>query len=165
MKIKHVHLVNDLATAAKAVATARAAGAQEDDIALIARSDVEMERIPDDFRTSNTDFAPAALKGLFGGGAAGLVAGLVAMAIPGLGVTLAGAAAITAVGAATGTWSSSLIGASLPDPVRQRFEDEIESGRILVVVDASEDDQPRIDAALEKIGATPLPFEESTALS
>ena len=106
MKTKHVFLAQDVDVAANAVGSLRGAGIADDDIALIARSDLEMQVIPEEFRESRTDFMPAALKGALGGGATGLVAGLVAVAIPPLGVTLAGAAAITAVGAAAGTWSA-----------------------------------------------------------
>ena len=165
MKKKHVYLAQDLDTAARAVAAARASGVAETDLALVARADVEMADIPDSYRNASTDFMPAALKGALGGGGAGLLAGLVAAAIPGLGVTLAGAAAIAAVGAATGTWSSSLIGATLPDPVRRQFEQEIADGRILVVVDATDEERPRIEMALADAGVRPLPFEEPSAMT
>jgi hypothetical protein len=165
MKKKHVYLARNLEVAAEAVSAARAAGVTEDDLALVARPDIEMEKIPDGYRNASTDFVPAALKGAIGGGGAGLLAGLIAAAIPGLGVTLAGAAAIAAVGAATGTWSSSLIGATLPDPVRRRFEQEIADGRILVVIDARPEAQAGIDAALVRAGAVPLPFEEPSAMT
>jgi hypothetical protein len=165
MKTKHVYLAQDLATATEAVACVRAQGVDEHDIALIARADLEMEQLPEKYRNASTDFVPAAIKGALGGGTAGLVAGLIAVAIPGLGVTLAGAAAIAAVGAVAGTWSSSLMGSALPDPVRRQFEDEIAAGRILVAIDAVEADHPRIEAALADRGVPRLPFEESSAMT
>ena len=165
MKTKHVYLVRDVAMAQAAVTRARALGVDEHDIALIARADLEMEELPEQYRNASTDFVPAALKGALTGGSAGLVAGLIAVAIPGLGVTLAGAAAIAAVGAAAGTWSSGLMGSALPDPVRRRFEDEIAAGRILVTIDAPDADHARIGVGLADVGATPLPFEESSAMT
>jgi hypothetical protein len=165
MKTKHVYLARDLAIASAAVARARAQGVDEHDIALIARADLEMEELPERYRNASTDFVPAALKGALGGGTAGLVAGLVAVAIPGLGVTLAGAAAIAAVGAVAGTWSSSLMGSALRDPVRRRFEDEIAAGRILVAIDAEDAEHARIEAALAETGVQRLPFEESSAMT
>ena len=165
MKKKHVYLTDDLAEARAAIDAARRAGTLDDDIALVARNDIEMELIPEDRRNASTDFVPAAIKGALGGGTAGLVAGLIAVAIPGLGVTLAGAAAIAAVGAVAGTWSSSLMGSALPDPVRRQFEDEIAAGRILVAIDAVEADHPRIEAALADRGVPRLPFEESSAMT
>lgn len=165
MKTKHVYLAHDLGAATDAVARARAVGVDDQDIALIARADLEMQELPEKYRNASTDFVPAALKGALGGGTAGLLAGLVAVAIPGLGVTLAGAAAIAAVGAAAGTWSSGLMGSALPDPVRRQFEDEIAAGRILVAIDADDDAHPRIEAALAGGGVRKLPFEESSAMT
>ena len=165
MKTKHVFLAPDVPVAAKAVQALRAEGIADEDIALIARSDLEMQAIPEEFRETRTDFMPAALKGALGGGATGLVAGLVAVAIPPLGVTLGGAAAIAAAGAAAGTWSAALMGSALPDPVRQKFEDEIKAGRLLLVVDATEDEHERIESRLQAAGATRLEFEESSGMT
>ena len=165
MKRKHVYLTDDLAEARSAVTAARHAGVLEDDIALVARNDIEMEVIPEDKRNASTDFVPAALKGAVGGGTVGLVAGLIAAAIPPLGVTLAGAAALAAVGAIGGTWSSALMGSALPDPVRRRFESEIAAGRILVVIDMAEEDMAQVDAAVQASGAELLPFEEPSAMT
>lgn len=165
MKTKYVYLAQDMTTAVAAVEAARRHGVDDHDIALIARADIEMERVPEDLRNASTDFVPAALKGALGGGTAGLLAGLVAVVVPGLGVTLAGAAAIALVGAAAGTWSAGLVGSALPDPVRRRFEQEIAEGRILVAIDAIEADHEKLQPALMQAGAVPLPFQESSAMT
>src|SRR4051812_7599313 len=104
-----------LEQAQAALRAARDAGIDDDDLSLIARSDVEMEAIPDDRKDAHTDFTPAAVRGLAEGGATGLLAGLVAMAIPPLGVTLAGAVAVGTVSALVGAWTNALMGASTPD--------------------------------------------------
>lgn len=57
------------------------------------------------------------------------------------------------------------MGASTPDPVRKKFESEIEAGRILVVVDGDGDIVDRADRDILASGATALPFEQPTALS
>ncbi len=165
MKTKHVYLVQTLDEAAEAVGAARHAGVDDDDIALIARHDIELDAIPEGMLETRTDFAPAAMKGAAMGGATGLVAGLVAVAIPPIGMTLAGAAAVAAVGALAGTWSSALMGSSLPDPVRRKFEAEIESGRILVVIDGEDETLETAGAGIVAIGGTRMPFEETSALS
>jgi hypothetical protein len=108
---------------------------------------------------------PAALKGAAAGGATGLVAGLIAVAIPPIGMTLAGAAAVAAVGALAGTWSSALMGSALPDPVRRKFEAEIESGRILVVIDGEDEPLVIAGAGIIVAGGTRMPFEETSALT
>lgn len=165
MKTKHVFLAQDVDMAASAVQSLRRIGIADDDISLIARSDLEMQAIPEKFHESRSDFMPAAVKGAVGGGATGLVAGLVAVAIPPLGVTLAGAGAIAAVGAAAGTWSAALMGSALPDPVRQKFEDEVKAGRVLVVVDATDEEHAKLQRPLQEAGARRLEFEESSQMT
>ncbi|MDF4004733.1 hypothetical protein [Luteibacter sahnii] len=165
MKTRRVYSTPDLAHARQGMIAARAAGVDDADLSLIARTDIELDAIPEGRKDDHTDFKPAAVRGLAEGGGAGLLAGLVAMAIPPLGVTLAGAVAAGAAGAVVGAWTNALMGASSPDPVRQTFEGQIASGRILLVVDADDDLGARADAAIVATGATPLPFDKPTALS
>jgi hypothetical protein len=165
MKTRRVYSTPDLAHARSAMDAAREAGVTDEDLSLIARHDIEQDEIPERRKDEHTDFKPAAVRGFAEGGATGLVAGLVGMAIPPLGVTLAGALAVTAAGAVVGAWTSALMGASAPDPVRRKFEAEIEAGRILVVVDGEGEAGKRADTAIVATGATALPFEQLTALS
>ena len=165
MKVRHVYSTPNLEAAHTALTAARRAGIPDSDLSLIARSDVELEKIPDDRKDAHTDFAPAAVRGLAEGGATGLLAGLVAMAIPPLGVTLAGALAVGAVSALVGAWTNALMGASTPDPVRKAFEGEIEAGRILLVVDGESPAIEIADSAVVATGAKALPFEKATVLS
>lgn len=164
MKNRHVFSAPDLVSAERAIAAVRAAGVADDDIALIARSDIEMDSIPDARLDASTDTVPAALRGTGVGAAAGLVAGIVAVAIPAVGITIAGAGLLTLLGAAVGGWSSALAGAAFPNSVRQAFEAEIQAGRILVVVDAQPDLAPAVDAACRQAGATRLPFDHPSVL-
>lgn len=163
MKQRRVYSTIDVPAAARAVRALRDAGVAEDHISLVARSDIELEAIPDRHREADTDFIPAAIRGAGWGGGAGLLAGLVAVVATPLGLTVAGAAVTGLVGALVGTWASALAGASLPDPVRQKFDDEISAGRILVVVDVDESRLGAIDSALRASGAEPLPFEATSA--
>ena len=165
MKTRHVFSTPDLATARAAMDAARGAGVRDDDLLLIARSDIELEAIPDDYKDADTDLMPAALRGAGYGGATGLLAGLVAVVATPVGLTLAGAAAIGLAGAMVGCWASALAGSSLPDPIRRRFHDEIEAGRILVVVDGDKDQLDGVTQVIEAAGATILPFEAPKALS
>jgi hypothetical protein len=165
MKTRHVFSVPDVAEAATAMEAARDGGAVDADISLIARSDIELETIPDERKVVEGDFYPAAVRGVAGGAATGLLAGLIAIAIPPLGITLAGAAAMTLGGAAVGGWATALAGSAVPDPVRRQFQDEIDKGRILVVVDAPRDVLHRVDDSLAAIGATRLPFDKPTIMS
>lgn len=165
MKSRHVFSAPDFAIARAAIRAARQAGIRDEDISLIARSDIEIECIPDKRKNVSTDFVPAALRGALAGGVVGLVIGLIVMAIPSLHVTLLGASLIAFVSAMMGAWSSALIGSSIPDPVRRMFEKEIENGQILIVIDGEASILPRAEAAISNAGATLLPFNTPTALT
>ncbi|SEI40233.1 hypothetical protein [Frateuria terrea] len=165
MKNRHVFSTPNVESAKTVMQAARAAGIPEDDISLIARADIELEATPEQHKEAGSDFYPAALRGVVGGGAIGLLAGLVAVAIPPIGITVAGVAGLTIAGALTGGWSGALTGASVPDPVRRKFEDEIEAGRILVVLDGDNEVLARAEPALTRAGGTMLPFDRPTALT
>ena len=165
MKIRHVFVTRDVLQARDALLALREQGVGVDDISLVARSDIELDRIPDDLKEADTDFLPAAMRGMGIGGATGLLAGLAAVVFTPVGITLAGAAAVGALGALVGGWSSALMGSALPDPVRQQFDDEITAGRILVLVDAEPEAQPRLQVALEAVGAQRLDYETPSAMT
>jgi len=165
MKHRKVFKVTTMPVARQAIAAATAAGAGDDDVLLIARNDIEMDEIPPDRIDATTDMIPAALRGAVGGGVTGLLAGLVALAFPPIGMTIAGAGLLTAAGGLVGTFSASLAGASLPNPIRQAFADEIAKGAILIVVDIDPENLAALDSGMAAIGAQPLPFDALSALS
>lgn len=164
MKTRHVYSTPDLSTAREVVIALRNAGIDEDAISVIARGEVEMDSVPDKLKDATTDLMPAAVRGVSVGGAAGLIAGLTALAIPAVGITVVGAGMIALLGAAVGGWSQALAGSSVPNEVRQQFESEIEAGRVLVVVDAEDSQTHLIDATCENAGAMRLAFEKPSAL-
>ena len=165
MKKRHVFATPDVATAETVLREARRLGVGRECIFLEARSDIELRRIDDDRKNVSMDIIPAAWHGTIYGAAAGLVAGLLAMYIPFFGVSLGGAFALLVVGALVGTWASVLVGSALPDEVRRTFASEIESGQVLVVIDAEPEEFEQIESALARVGATRLPFETTTALT
>jgi len=163
MKRRHVFGTATVASAAQAVVAARAAGIPDERISLIARSDIAMEDIPDERIDVSTDTVPAALRGAATGGAMGAIGGLIAMAIPAVGITVAGVALLTAITSGVGAWSSALMGSTVANPIRQRFENEIEQGRILVVID-DDDENHALDATMAAAGAKALPYDSLSAL-
>lgn len=165
MKTRHVFTTPNAAAAEAAVGALRQAGVSDDDISLIANQAIEHESIPDGLQETGGDFSQGGLKGLAFGGGSGLVFGLVALAVPTLGLTLIGVAAMTLAGAAVGGWSGMLTGTAEPDPVRRKFEDEIEAGHVLLVVDGDDEMLARADTALSTVEAEPLPFDSPSALS
>lgn len=165
MKTRHVFIAPDLHTAQAALVVARKAGVEDRDLLLVARSDIELQSIPNKRKEADTDMMPAAMRGVGYGSASGLLAGLVAFAIPPLGVTLAGVAAAGVAGAMLGCWASALVGTSLPDPIRRLFEAEIQAGKILLVVDGSKDLLARVEPVIVRAGAQVLPYQALKAIA
>ncbi|MET0331220.1 MAG: hypothetical protein ABW154_07310 [Dyella sp.] len=165
MKTRHVYSTPDLPIAHATMDAARRAGIADEDVSLIARSDIELEAIPDDRKVAEGDFYPAAIRGVGGGAAAGLLAGLVAIAVPPLGLTLAGVAVTTLAGAAIGGWATALAGSVVPDPVRREFEEEIAQGKILVVLDAEKEILEQAEVQITQSGARRLPFEKPAVMT
>jgi hypothetical protein len=93
------------------------------------------------------------------GGAIGLLAGIGALAIPGLGPFIAAGpimAALSgaAVGAAAGGIVGSLIGMGIPEYEAKRYEGKIREGRILMSVHTEDGDQAkRVKEIFERAGA------------
>ncbi|MGN6235768.1 hypothetical protein [Dyella sp.] len=165
MKRRAVFSATDMSVVREAMHAARASGIANDDISLIARSDIEVENIPDDRKVADGDFYPAAVRGAVGGGVVGLLAGLVAVVAAPIGITVAGVVGLGLAGASLGTWSSALAGSTVPDPVRRAFEDEIAQGRILVVIDGEEEILPAAIAAVSATRAVHLPFDRPTVMT
>jgi uncharacterized membrane protein len=135
---RYIYAFDSAASAHAALITLRLNGIDEQCMSLIARSDIQLEKIPEKYLDASTDFMPALGRGVAIGGITGLFAGLVAMAIPPLGIAIGGSAllAFFGGGAVLGAWSSALVGSSIPDEIRRKFEDEITAGRTLLVIDA-----------------------------
>ncbi len=165
MKTRRVIRTPDLAGARAAMEAARRAGISDSDLSLVARSDIEMEQIPEHRLNDHQDSQPAAIRGLALGGGSGLLLGLVAVAIPPLGLTLAGAAVMALAGAAVGAGSGALVGLGLPDAVSREFEQEIKDGHILVVLDAEPEQLARAEPAVVGTGAVSLSFDSLTSMS
>lgn len=165
MKTRCVFSTPDLEAARAAMRAALDAGIEDEDICFVARDDIELTRIPDHRMAGRTDFVPSALRGVACGGGAGLLLGLLAAAVPPLGVTLAGAGAAAVAGAAVGGWTGALIGSEVPDVIHRKFGGEIASGHILVVLDARKDRLELAEPAVTRTGATLLPFHAHTALT
>lgn len=165
MTIRHVYRTQDVDHARKALAALHMAGIGNTAISLVARSDIELERVPDSMKEADSDAVPAAVRGMGVGGGVGLLAGLAAIVVAPVGITLAGAAAIGAVGALVGGWSSALMGASLPDPVRQQFDDEIAAGRVLVLVDMEPEQLRAAQEAMDSVGAAHLDYHAPAGAS
>ena len=144
---RYIYAFDSADAARSAVALLRRQGIDEKCLSLVARKDIELENIPTRLLDASMDFAPALGRGAALGGITGLFAGIVAMAIPPLGIAVGGPALVGFFtgGALVGTWASALVVSSIPDEVRRKFEAEIEAGHVLLVVDA----KPETDRLIE----------------
>ena len=104
--------------------------------------------------------AGAATGGILGG-LGGLLVGLGALAIPGIGPVLAGGALATAlataaaggaIGAAAGGLTGALVGLGIPDDRARFYNDRVNRGDYLVMVDGTEDEIRRAEAILRRHG-------------
>jgi hypothetical protein len=93
--------------------------------------------LPEASLLQESDFVPAVERGLAIGGATGILAGVAAVALPGVGLALGGGAilGIGLAGAGMGAWLSSMIGISAPSSRLTEFEDAIKEGGLLMMVD------------------------------
>lgn len=153
MKTRRVFSAPDIDTAEEALNAAIRAGIRPDHTALVGQSAIEMALVPDlQKEASPTDFVPAALRGIAGGGAIGLLGGLLGMAVPAVAIPVTGVVLTTLVGATVGGWSAALAGSAVPSDIRRDYEKEIEAGRLLVVID--EEDETVLERASEAVAAT-----------
>ncbi len=108
---------------------------------VLARAGTPLEELPEAGVAQRTDLVPALERGLAVGGTAGALAGLLALAFPPVGPVVAGGAILFGAlgGAGFGAWVSSMIGVSLPNSRLERFEQAIEDGMILMMVDVPKD--------------------------
>ncbi|SFC87043.1 Heat induced stress protein YflT [Bacillus sp. OV322] len=127
--------------AIRAVEDLKRQGYDRDDISVIAkdRDDVDMVNESTGTNTEEGMAAGAATGGILGG-AAGLLAGVGALAIPGIGPILAAGPIVAtltgaAVGAGTGGLAGALIGMGIPEDEADRYETDVKSGKLLVLVD------------------------------
>ena len=104
-------------------------------IHIIAREGTSLKDLPEASLIQKSDFVPAVERGVAMGGATGVVAGLAAMAFPG--VTIAGGAllAMGLAGAGMGAWLGGMIGMDVENTHIRQFEEAVQSGQLLVLVD------------------------------
>jgi len=129
-------LIPDIGTTKKIVDELLLARIDERHIHVLAKPGTPMENLPEATLMQKSDFVPALEQGLTLGGFTGLMAGLVAVAVPG-GPVLAGGAilATSLAGAGFGALMSSMIGSSIGNRQIQQFSEAIENGEFLMMID------------------------------
>ena len=110
-------LLPDVPTARKVVDELLLAHIEWKHIHLLAREGTPLEALPEATLSQKSDVVPALQRGIGAGAATGLLAGLVAMAFPPAGLTIAGGvvAATTLAGAGFGALMSTMVGVDLAE--------------------------------------------------
>lgn len=138
-------LVPEIEETAKIVQELQELGLQRNHIHVASKhhASIHKAHLPEATLLHTTDFVNSLKRGAIVGGGAGILAGLVALAFPPLGIEFNGLGVIGLgiFGAGFGAWSSSMIGVSIPDVGIERFHDALENGDYLVMLDLTEHDK------------------------
>lgn len=137
MRRRLYFLLPDTASARQVVDDLLLARIEERHMHLLARDDIPLEGLHEASILQKSDIVHGAESGLVMGGIAGIVAGLVVLAFPpdGTSLNLVTVLVTAMLGAAFGTWVSSMIASSVPNSRLKAFEKAIERGQILLMVD------------------------------
>ncbi|WP_250529550.1 DUF1269 domain-containing protein [Caballeronia sp. ATUFL_F1_KS4A] len=120
-------------------------------IHVLARPHEPLEDLPRATLVQRTDLLPALARGTAAGGVTGALAGLVAMAFPPAGLTIAGGAVVcmTLASMGFGAWAATMIGVGIPNTRLRRFEQAIDDGELLMMVDVPKDRVEEIEALVK----------------
>ena len=146
-------LVPDVPTAQVLVNDLLRADIPEDSIHVIAREGTPLGTLPEAGVTQRTDLVPALERGAALGGVTGLLAGLVAVAVPG-GAVISAATLLPALalgGSAAGAWIGGMIGLNVDDPQVKQFASAIDAGQLLMLVDVPPERVPEVEAVMHRL--------------
>lgn len=139
--------------AEKAAQELRDQGFTEDEISLVAKGDQKAESA--DGAMDMETAADGAAWGGIAGGAAGLLAAVGAITIPGIGpIVAAGPLAAALTGAAGGGLAGGLLDMGIPEDRGQFYEDEVKRGRVLATVDTEADMAEKAAEIMRRNGAS-----------
>ena len=153
MRRRLYYLLPDLPSARKTMDDLLLARIEERHIHFLAKRGTSMDGLHEANILQKSDIVHGAQRGVLIGAALGCVLGFVityAVAIDPkwqVGLILLAAA----FGAFFGGWTSSLVGAAIPNSRLERFADEIEQGKILLIVDVPEHKVEEVKALVGRI--------------
>lgn len=111
------------------------AGIEDRHIHILAKRDTPLEGLPESGVTIKTDFIPAVERGLALGGTTGLLAGLVGLRFAGFAIAGGPLLGIIIAGATIGSLMGGLAGMNSGNSRLKQFEEAIEQGELLMLVD------------------------------
>lgn len=161
-----------VAQAEQAVDALIAAGFRSDDVSVLAPDQKATHQLATEKNTKAPEGATTgATTGGALGGTLGLLAGIGALAIPGVGPFIAagpimGALAGMGVGAATGGFIGALVGMGIPEYEAKRYEGRVKDGGVLVSVHCDDSDWVgRAKDVLKQSGAEDISSAGEKAVS
>lgn len=145
-------LAPDIALTKKIVDDLLLARIEEMHIHVLAKRGTPLEDLPEANLLQKSDFIPAVEQGLALGGSTGILAGLVAVALPPASTVIAGGVilATTLASAGVGAWLGGMIGMNVGNRQTKEFEDAIEAGELLVMADVPRERVGEIEESVKQ---------------
>lgn len=128
-------LVPNIQTTHKIVEELQAEGIEDHHIHILAKRDTPLEGLPEAGMTIKSDFLPALERGVALGGTTGLLAGLVGLRFAGFAIAGGPLLATIIAGATIGSLMGGLAGMNVGNTRLKKFEEAIEQGELLVLID------------------------------
>jgi hypothetical protein len=145
-------LVPDITVTKRIVDELLLARIEEKHIHVIAKRGTPLEELPEANLLQKSDFIPAVQQGIALGGTTGMLAGLVAIALPPASTVIAGGIllATSLAGAGVGAWLGGMVGMNVGNRRTKEFEDAIEAGHFLVLADVPADRVDEIEGLVKQ---------------
>lgn len=150
--MNRIHLLlPDVITTRRVVNKLLFANVEWRNIHILANPNISLEDLPDADLAQKSDLLPALARGTAAGGLTGMLAGLAALSFPPTGVIIAGGAilGLTIGGAGIGAWAASLIGVSVPNSQLDQYENAINRGELLLLVDVPKEREEEIKSVIQ----------------
>jgi len=128
-------LVPNIAITHKIVEELQSEGIEGRHIHILAKRDTPLEGLPEAGVSIKTDFIPAVERGVALGGSTGLLAGLFGLRFSGYAIAGGPLLGVIMAGATIGSLMGGLAGMNSGNSRLKRFEEAIEQGELLVLVD------------------------------
>ncbi|MGR8953065.1 MAG: DUF1269 domain-containing protein [Gammaproteobacteria bacterium] len=141
-------LAPNIATAHKIVDELRAHGIEDRHLHVLAKRDTPLEDLPEASEFQKTDFIPAMERGAALGGTTGLLVGMIGLRFAGFAIAGGPLLGILFAGATIGTIMSGLAGLQVGNSRVKKYEEAIERGELLIMLDIPKE---RIDAISQLI--------------
>lgn len=126
------------------------AGMEDCHIHVLAKRDTPLEGLPEAGVSIKSDFISAIERGIALGGTTGLVAGLIGLRFAGFVIAGGSILGVLLAGATIGSLAGGLIGMSAGNSKLRQFEQAIEAGQLLILVDVSKNQLDSIQQLITK---------------